>query len=369
MKKITKYIYVLVLLFLIAFITFKVYESLQNKNESTDTIKVGVLLPLSGPIVQSGELIKDGIELAKEKAGKSKIELIYEDTQCDPKKAVSAFNKLVELNKVKVVIGLICSGEAIAVAPLAEEKGVVILDPLGSSPELTNISKNFFRIYPSDQKDSDLISEYIAQNNFHNVGIISINNEYGEAIHKSLTKNLGNRISINEKFNYGNKDFRTFLIKAKATDAVILIGYEDTTVTFLQQKDELGMKQLVIGSSATFTAKLLTQTKLNSSFLFSSPDMQPEGRDSFSSLFKNKYKRDSAYPSEYGYDTYITLNTVLKNIDTYDESSIRQSLVGSEVSGATGLISFDGNHDRKILPMKLYQINLENNIICKFNCK
>lgn len=369
MKKITKYIYVLTSLFLITFITFNIYNSLQNKNESPDTVKVGVLLPLSGPIVQSGELIKDGIELAKEKTGKSKIELIYEDTQCDPKKAISSFNKLVELNKVKIVIGLICSGEAIAVAPLAEEKGVIILDPLGSSPELTNISKDFFRIYPSDQKDADLISDYVIQNNFHNVGIISINNEYGEAINKSITKNLGHRISINEKFNYGNKDFRTFLVKAKSTDTIILIGYEDTTISFLKQKDVLQIKEPVIGSSATFTAELFKQAKLNSFFSFSSPDMQPEGRDSFSSLFKDKYKRDPAYPAEYGYDTYTLLNVALKNIDSYDEASIRRSLAGSEVKGATGLISFDGNHDRKILPMKLYQINAKDNIICKFNCK
>ena len=72
-------------------------------------IKIGAVLSLTGKGAKYGEAIKRGIDLALEEVNsepnrKAKIKVVYEDSLSEPQKAVSAFNKLIEIDKVPVVI-------------------------------------------------------------------------------------------------------------------------------------------------------------------------------------------------------------------------------------------------------------------------
>jgi ABC-type branched-subunit amino acid transport system substrate-binding protein len=76
-----------------------------------EPIKIGAILPLTGEAAVWGENVKTGIELAKEGINKKggingrKIEVIYEDGQCDSKTGVSAVQKLITVDKFQVIIG------------------------------------------------------------------------------------------------------------------------------------------------------------------------------------------------------------------------------------------------------------------------
>src|SRR5574341_1937659 len=95
--------------------------------QPAEKVKVGVILPLTGAQGNYGEGITKGIELALREV--SNVEVIYEDEKSETKEAVTAFNKLTDVDGVKVIVGPVLSGSMLAVAPLAEQKKIIILGP------------------------------------------------------------------------------------------------------------------------------------------------------------------------------------------------------------------------------------------------
>ena len=106
-------------------------------------IKIGAILTLSGEAAPYGQSAKNALEMGLKEAradGSLKdreVSLVFEDDRLDPKTGVSAFRKLVETDKVTSVIGPMMSSVALAIAPVANDKKVILLSPSASSPSLT----------------------------------------------------------------------------------------------------------------------------------------------------------------------------------------------------------------------------------------
>ena len=108
-----------------------------------DTIKVGILAPLSGPVPTFGVMTRDGSLLAIEEwnakggvLGK-KLTAVVEDSQCTPDPAVNAANKLIDQDKVKYIMGEVCSKASIPVSEIANAKKVVQISSTSTNPDVT----------------------------------------------------------------------------------------------------------------------------------------------------------------------------------------------------------------------------------------
>ena len=107
------------------------------------TLKVAILAPLSGPVPTFGVSTRDGALLAIEewnaKGGvlKKKIEPIVEDSQCTPDPAVNAANKVIDQDKVKFIIGEVCSSASIPVSEIANAKKVIQISPTSTNTLVT----------------------------------------------------------------------------------------------------------------------------------------------------------------------------------------------------------------------------------------
>ena len=111
--------------------------ALNKETINSGPIKIGVLAPLSGPVADYGEEIRNGVLAGK---GDSQVEFIFEDEQCDAKAAVSAFQKLTTFDKVSLIIGPGCGSPQEALAPLLKDKRVVMLVPSAASRTLYDAS-------------------------------------------------------------------------------------------------------------------------------------------------------------------------------------------------------------------------------------
>src|SRR6478736_429004 len=105
-------------------------------------IKIGALLPISGPGSYFGAQDKQGIELALDEINKSgvngyKLEVKYEDSSCSPLPATQAAKRLLEQTKPDIVIGEECSDATLAVMPLMEQSKVPLLNAGSSSIKIT----------------------------------------------------------------------------------------------------------------------------------------------------------------------------------------------------------------------------------------
>src|SRR3989442_1123453 len=114
-------------------------------------IKVGVFLSLTGPLAPLGAFNKSGIEVAVQEVGGQiggrKIELVYEDDEGKPDVGLSKIRKLVEQDRVAVVVGPVSSPVALAAREYMVSKGVPWVLTFATAPSLTRElgAPNIFR--------------------------------------------------------------------------------------------------------------------------------------------------------------------------------------------------------------------------------
>ena len=213
-------------------------------------IKIGAILPLTGDFSSHGEDAKKGIELSIEEINKKggikgkKIYPIFEDDKMQPSIGVSAFEKLITVNKVHVVLGGIGSSVALAIAPIAEKKKVIFLSPTASSPKLTQAGDYIFRIWPSDIYEGGVMADFLHNFDIETVAVFYVNNDFGQGLKEIFGKKFkekGGKVLIEEPYDQGSTDFRAQLSKIKKRNpgGIYLPGYYQEVAKIAVQIKEL----------------------------------------------------------------------------------------------------------------------------------
>jgi branched-chain amino acid transport system substrate-binding protein len=336
-----------------------VWTGCQKKAEEK-VVKIGAIFALTGDAAMYGERAKRGVELALEEINKEgirerEVNIIYEDSQGDPQKAVSAFQKLVELDKVKFIIGPLSSSEVLSIAPMAEKKKVIILTPTSSAPQITDAGDYIFRNCMSDLFDGAALAEFVVEElQKKTAGIIYINNDFGIGLKESFKKrfsSLTGEIIIEESFERRDTDFRTQLsrIKAKNPDVLFLVGYAEMG-QILKQAKELGLKSQIV-SFSSFEQPDIIKVAGNAAegvyYTFQGFDAKSEEEvvKNFTAKYKGRYNEDSDIFAALSYDALKIYAEVLKE-GGFNVEDVKRALYGiKDFVGVTEKTSFDKNGD------------------------
>ncbi len=225
---------------------------------AADPIKIGSVLRLSAG-AEDGLPARRGVELAVEEINKAggingrPLEVIFEDEKDSPTTAVNAVQKLINVDKVPVIIGPMTSGATLAAAPQAEEAKVVLISPTATSPKVSGAGKFIYRGCSRIDKQSQALTDYIAQTyKPKTVGILFSNEPYGKGCNEVFGKDFeakGIKVVARESFMRGAKDFKAQLttIKAANPDILFIPGYYSETAPAAVQARQLGMNQRIIG--------------------------------------------------------------------------------------------------------------------------
>ena len=239
--------------------------------KETGPIKIGFVAPLTGDVAGIGQNMKAATELAISEINKNGgingrlITLIAEDGKCDGKEAVTAVTKLINIDKVPVIIGGACSSETVAPAPIAEKAKVVMLSPLSSNPSITTAGDYIFRNYASDSFQGVKAAEFAVNTlKSKNIAVLSCMSDWCQGLQqefKNKAVSLGAKIAVEEKYDDKNtNDLKTQLAKIKAAnpDLVYFVGYTDGTIIGLKQAKELGLNVKFLGGDAWNDPKIIT---------------------------------------------------------------------------------------------------------------
>ena len=136
--------------------------------QGSGKVKVGAVLPLSGDAAVYGQAIRRGIELAQERTARTaeapfEIEVLWRDTKSDPELAKRLLEATYDEGAI-VAIGGATSAEALAMVPVADRAGRVLLSPSASQPQLSGVSSNFYRVFPSDASEGTMMANFARQN-------------------------------------------------------------------------------------------------------------------------------------------------------------------------------------------------------------
>jgi branched-chain amino acid transport system substrate-binding protein len=330
-----------------------------------DTYKVGVILSLTGDAASYGEGARNVYQIALDEINAAggingkPMELVIEDGKCNGQDAASAAQKLINVDKVQVILGGFCSGESLAVVPVATQAKVSEISPSASSPKLTGISQYFVRDYPSDSAQGSVLAD-VAYNDkgWRKIAFIQEQTDYAQGVFdafKAEFEHLGGTIIDNQQFPTETTDFRSIVAKVKSENPEALFvdtqtaASADRVLKQISQADwspKILVSDVTIGDPATLTGnKTLLEGALGAEF---GVDASNPKYAALVASYKEKYNADLPYQS-YGQAEYDAMYLIRDAIESagYDGSAIAQWFRGvKDWQGASGSITIKSDGDR-----------------------
>ena len=221
-----------------------------SKNESSNTLKIGGIGPITGGAAVYGNAVKNAAELAVEEINANggingmQIEFKFEDDVHDAEKSVNAYNSLKDWG-MQILMGTVTSTPCQAVVEETHNDNMFQLTPSGSAVESIKYD-NAFRVCFSDPNQGSASAKYIGENGLaQKVAVIYNSSDvYSTGIYEKFAAEADNQpfeIVAAEAFTEDRKtDFKTQLTKAKdaGADMVFLpIYYSEASLILQQAKD------------------------------------------------------------------------------------------------------------------------------------
>jgi len=327
-------------------------------------IKIGILTPLTGDVASWGEMQKRATKLALERINASgdirgkKVKVIYEDSQATPSVGVNAFKKLVEIDRVPIVVGSPASNVTLAIAPIANQKKVILLSSGSTATAVGKAGPYIFRIMPSDEVQSSIMADWAVELGYKKVAIIYEENAWGRGLMEAFMmyfKSKGGNITCTEAANPGTTDFRTPLskIKTAAPEAIYAPLYTRGAGLMIKQAREIGLNQQILGADVYGTPELIEAggSAVEGVLYTTFGKYDGEEYQKFEKLYQERYGIEPETYATYCYDTFMIAVEALRTLEgktAIDGESLRQALLSiSDFRGVTGLTNFDGTTNAK----------------------
>ena len=341
-------------------------------------IRVGLQAPFSGPSAFFGERLQGGALFALEKAGsvmvgdrELQIELRFADDEGLAEKGPIAAQQLID-DGVAVVLGPGFSGPAGAAIPLFAQHGIPMLSPWGAADNLTELSDWFFRVFPPNRCQAEVLVELALGAGAKTVATVDDNQAYGSDISagvKQRAVEAGLEISGEYHGSAGLLDWSPIVqrLLQDSPDLVIYNGYPDEAGRFVAQARDRGFDSWIIGSDGIGTPTIFDVAdpdKLTSKFgalalipaeLMSGPTESAEWK-----TFKSEYPAfaesqkfsDSAREAELyvalAYDAMNLLLDSLQQAGSADGEDLRAALLSTDFNGLSGPFSYDQRGERDL---------------------
>ncbi|UCF98130.1 MAG: ABC transporter substrate-binding protein [Spirochaetaceae bacterium] len=329
-------------------------------------IKIGVIAMLSGDSAQSGRNMVDAARLAVEEAcglqgirlGRQRavVSLIVEDDRSSPEGAMNAARKLIYQDDVVALIGPQFSRNAIPVARLAEDEGVLMICPMSTHPDTTAGKTLVFRIPYLDTFQGQVLARF-ARHELHCdtasvlYDIAGVYNCTLAEVFKNTFEETGGKVTAYESYTTDdNQDFsKQLACIAEAMPGVLLLpNYASDVLLQVQQARAAGITAILLGGDGWDTGRFTTEPAFDGSFSCRHwhPEIANTEAKHFIASFQHSYKRLPGDVAATTYDAVRLLLTAIEKGQSRDPEVIRDQLYDLEsFSGVTGTIRYDGVGD------------------------
>ncbi len=331
-------------------------------------IKFGVFEPLTGANAGGGELEVEGIKLANDlyptvKVGDKtyKIELVIADNKSDKVEAANAAQRLVDRDKVQVVLGSWGSSLSMAAGPIVKQAKVPAVGLSCTNPLVTKGNEYYFRVCFLDPFQGTVMANYAFKEVKARKAVIvrEISNDYSVGLAKffsdAFVKLTGDKNAILTTLNYntGDTDFSAQLteIKKFKPDVIFAPGNFTESALVMKQARELGITTPFLGGDTWETPEFLDVGKKNvegavfSTFFATEVPITPMSKV-FLDAYRKKYSKEPAAVTALGFDGYLVARAAIEKAKSIDTVKIRDAIaVTKDFPGAAGMITLDAEGD------------------------
>ncbi len=325
-------------------------------------IKIGLAIPSSGTFTILGEELERGFMIHMEdvnwQVGEHKIVVIKEDTQGKPNSGLTKVNKLVELDEVNLVTGIVSSSVGMAIKPYVHAQKVPLVLMISSVDEITikDNSPFVFRIVESNTQQIYPYGQWLAKKRGYKKAIV-IASDYSAGHSQANAfmagfKDAGGSIVQEIYTPLGEKDYAPFLAKIDPDSADMVYAFTPgaSQISLFKQFEEYGLKGKLdmIGGSGQPDMLLLRKIgKVAEGTIvvdfYSAATDTPENKH-YLARYAAKH---GGIPSEWAYLGYAAALVITDAIEragaNVDRASLAAALSKVNVKGPKGPLMFDEN--------------------------
>lgn len=353
-------------------------------------VKIGNIIPLSGPSASVGEQGKNAREMAVEEInsaggikalGGAKLEMVYADSESKPEKGVAEAERLINTEKVNILTGCWNSAVTYPTTAVAERYGIPFLVPVSVRDTITEQGfKTVFRIAAKDSwwtRDQfaflkDMEKEFGAK--VEKIAFVYENGDWGKGMAgqwKILAEKGGYKVVLDEPYPSTATDLSpvvqkirrarpdVLMLVSNAADAILL------TNTLAEYKVKL--KAIIASGGGHADPSFLKAAGKNAQYIFDIVEWETDVNKAGAKEANEKYK------SKYGYnltgeavDAYLAtyvLADALERAGSLDPVKIREALAATNYSSGAGMIvgydavKFDASGQNENAALIMVQIN------------
>jgi len=336
-----------------------------------EVVRFGAVLPLTGEAAIYGLPVHRGVDLAFEHLLSQQdlpyqLELVTVDSESDPEKAKELLIQAYR-DGALAAIGGVTTAEALQMVAVADEFDRVLVSPSASTPQLSGISKYFYRVFPSDAREGATMGNFATQKlKAEKVVILAKEDAYAKGVQevfKTEFERYGGEVLDLIEFPSLGSDLSGLVerVMTLRPDAVYLAAYAPDLAQMIKYLRDQGFKGTIFTTSAFAAPEIIAQVGRPAEGVFLTQavfdiDSEDPTIRKFVDAYRAKYNLEPDLYAAHGYDSVLVLAEALK-LGGRTSSELWKGIRSiRDFSGATGTVQFDERGDVQKFP-RVYVVN------------
>jgi branched-chain amino acid transport system substrate-binding protein len=336
---------------------------------AAEPVKIGITTILSGPIADRGQSEQYGAQIALDQINQSggllgrPVEAFYADNACNPETGVAATRRLIEQEKVQVVIGALCTPVTHAIMPLMAEAKVPLVIATSAGQDFVDASgvggnAYLFKTIPSEVDIARGLFAYLASQNVKSVAIVADPGGFPHANAVAFAKaaqDAGMKVTADVTLAASGNDFPALLAKLKdgAPDRIVtMLG--GSTAGFFRAYEASDWRVPVTGrvdfAGALSAASPKTLADLTGIAVFT-PLIQTKGVQDFVASYRAHYGLTPTQRSFFVYEATLLVADAIRRAGADQSAAIEQALKTTTMPSQLGGTYAMNDHNHPKMPL------------------
>ena len=317
-----------------------------------EDVRIGMITTLSGGGAGLGIDVRDGFMLAIAQAGRDDIEMIIEDDERAPDRAVQLADRMIQSDEVDIMTGIIWSNLAMAVIPSATAQGVFYLSPNAGPSQLAGAGchENYFNVAWQNDNLHEAAGAYANTAGYANSFILAPNYPAGRDALTGYQRMFEGEVAAEVYTQLVQTDYAAEIsqIRNSGADSVYFFLPGGMGIAFVRQYAESGVDIPLIGPAFSFDQGILGAVGEAALGVHNtsqwSHDLDNPANVAFVESFQAEYGRLPSLYASQGFDTANLILSAMEVAHPDDADAFRAALEAANFDSTRGDFAFGPNH-------------------------
>lgn len=327
---------------------------------AADTIKIGSILSVTGPAAFLGDPELKTLQMYVENINKKggvigrQLELVHYDDGSDASKANGFGKRLIDDDKVDIIVGGTTTGATMSMVPLVEKAGIPFISLAGAVVIVDPVKKWVFKTPHTDRMAAEKVFEDMKKRGLSKVALFSETSGFGQSGKKEaegVAAKYGITLVANETYGPKDTDMSPQLTKIRnvpGVQAVFIFGLGQGPAIATKGYKQLGMtlplyhahgvaseEFIKLAGPAAEGARLPAAALLVADKLAANDPQKPVA-EGYANAFKAKWKTDVSTFGGHAYDGLMLAVDAIKRAGSTDKAKVRDAIEATKGFVGTG---------------------------------